>query len=209
VLVACEFSGVVREAFRRRGHDAVSCDLAPALDGSPHHRQGDVLALLEDGWDLMIAHPDCTHHTRAGERWFYTIPARPRPGVYYGAARVEAMERDVAFFRRLWLAPIPRICIENPRPHRHSLERFGVHFHQVIQPYDFGHGETKTTCLWLKNLPPLMATARVAGRVARIHRESAGVKGGLSRRQRRSVTYPGIAEAMVDQWGDHRLAVTA
>ena len=180
VLVACEFSGVVRRAFRALGHDAISCDLLPAEDDSLDHIQGDVLPLLTQGWDLLIAHPPCTRLTVAGARWF--------------KGREQEQAEALDFVRMLLSAPIPRIALENPigvistriRPQD-----------QIIQPWQFGHGETKATCLWLKRLPRLRPTDIVPGRYARVHRESPGPE----RWKNRSRTYTGIAEAMAAQWG--------
>ena len=180
VLVACEFSGAVRSAFRSRGHHAWSCDLLPAEDGSPFHFQGDVSNRLEDGWDLMIAHPPCTHLAVSGARWFST--------------KSKEQDEAVEFFRELLLAPIPRIAIENPVSVVSSKLRPAD---QIIQPWMFGHGETKATCLWLKNLPVLQPTNVVEGREARVHR----MPPGPDRWRERSRTYSGIAEAMAEQWG--------
>jgi len=178
VLVACEFSGVVRRAFRALGHDAISCDLLPAEDDSLDHIQGDVLPLLTQGWDLLIAHPPCTRLTVAGARWF--------------KGREQEQAEALDFVRMLLSAPIPRIALENPigvistriRPQD-----------QIIQPWQFGHGETKATCLWLKRLPRLRPTDIVPGRYARVHRESPGPE----RWKNRSRTYTGIAEAMASE----------
>jgi len=185
VLVACEFSGIVREAFRQQGCDAWSCDLLPAEDGSPYHRQGDARDLLEEGWDLLVAHPPCTHLAVSGARWF--------------RAKAAEQAEALAFVRALLAAPIPQIALENP------VSIISSHIRpadQVIQPWQFGHGEVKGTCLWLKNLPRLRPTARVEGRVARVHREPPGP----DRWKNRSRTYPGIAEAMAAQWGAFDLA---
>src|SRR5690349_922709 len=141
ILVACEFSGIVRDAFIARGHDAVSCDLLPTERPGPHY-QGDVRDLLGQGWDLMIAHPPCTYLTRAGARW------------WKDPARQLAAEEAIAFVRQLWVAPIERIAIENPIGKLHQAMGRPQ---QIIQPWQHGHGETKATCLWLKNLPPLLA----------------------------------------------------
>jgi len=183
VLVACEFSGVVREAFRRKGHDAWSCDLLPAEDKSTHHVVGNVLGLLEygpDNWDLMIAHPPCTHLAVSGSRWFKDKQKE----------QAEALN----FVRKLLAADIPRIALENPISVISSKVRKPD---QIIQPWMFGHGETKVTCLWLKNLPKLEPTNIVEGREARVHKEPPGP----DRWKNRSRTYTGIAEAMADQWG--------
>jgi hypothetical protein len=196
VLVACEFSGVVRRAFAARGHDAWSCDLLPAEDGSNRHIQGDARAILHDGWDLlMVAHPPCTRLCNSGVRWLTKPPA--------GKSRSDMwreLEEGADLFSAFWNAPIERICIENPVMHRHAKERIANYreFAQSIQPWQFGHGETKATCLWLKNLPPLHPTNIVEGREARVHR----MPPSRDRWRERSRTFPGIAEAMADQWGE-------
>lgn len=180
VLVACEFSGIVRRAFRALGHDAWSCDLLPAEDGSAHHIRKDVRHLLWDGWDLMIAHPPCTHLAVSGARWWKD--------------KVQEQEEALEFVRQLMWAPIRQICIENPVSRISSAIRKPD---QIVQPWMFGHGETKATCLWLKGLPLLQSTQIVDGREARIHRMSPGPE----RWRERSRTYSGIAAAMAMQWG--------
>jgi site-specific DNA-cytosine methylase len=181
VLVACEFSGIVRQAFRDRGHDAWSCDFLPAEDRSPYHIRRDVLLVLENGsFDLMIAHPPCTHLSVSGSRWFKEKRNR----------QIEAL----LLVKRLLEAPIEKICVENPVSVISSRLRKPD---QIIQPYQFGHHETKGTCLWLKNLPPLRYTEQVEGILPRVHRESPGP----DRWKRRSRTYSGIAKAMAEQWG--------
>jgi hypothetical protein len=187
VLVACEFSGVVRDAFRRRGHNAWSLDLLPAADGSPYHFQMDVYECIRkkgSNWDLIIAHPPCTYLAVSGARWF--------------AERKEEQAGAVDFFLTLAGLNCPRMAIENPIGIMSSVYRKPD---QIIQPWMFGHGERKATCLWLKNLPKLTPTNIVTGREARVHHESPGIKNGLTRGQRRSITYIGIAEAMAGQWG--------
>lgn len=180
VLVACEFSGTVREAFASRGHDAWSCDLLPTeIPGQ--HIQGDVLAILDQGWDLMIAHPPCTRLAVSGARWF---------DLYR-----EEQEAALEFVRKLMGAKIPRIAIENPISVISSRIRKPD---QIIQPWMFGHGETKATCLWLKDLPLLEPTNIVDGREARIHKMSPGP----NRWKERSRTYQGIADAFAEQWGN-------
>jgi hypothetical protein len=179
VLVACEYSGAVRDAFRARGHDAMSCDLLPTDVPGPHY-QGDVRDVLDDGWDLMVAHPPCTHLAVSGARWFKDKQAE----------QAEAL----AFVRLLLAAPVARIALENPISIISSRVRKPD---QVIQPWQFGHGETKATCLWLKNLPPLTPTDIVDGREARVHRMAPSP----TRWKERSKTYAGIAAAMADQWG--------
>lgn len=187
VLVACEYSGTVRDAFRALGHDAMSCDLLPT-EAPGQHYQGDVLDVIGDGWDLMIAHPPCTHLAVSGARWFKD-------------KQVE-QEGALAFVRLLLDAPIPRIALENPISIISSRIRKPD---QIIQPWQFGHGETKATCLWLKNLQPLRPTNVVAGRDARIHRMAPGP----DRAKERSRTYAGIARAMAQQWGGATIEVAA
>jgi hypothetical protein len=180
VLVTCEFSGRVRDAFSALGHEAWSCDLLPS-DTPGNHYQEDVRGVLwSQKWDLMVAHPPCTRLAVSGARWW--------------ATRREEQELAVQFVQELWTAPIPRICIENPIG---ILPRFIGKATQIIQPWQFGHGETKATCLWLKGLPKLTPTNVVEGREARIHRMSPSP----NRARLRSITYEGIAAAMAQQWG--------
>ena len=195
VLVACEFSGVVRDAFLQKGHDAWSCDLLPTESPGPH-LQCDVLTVLGEGWDLLIAHPPCTYLTNAGVRHLHSVPSRN--GVVtkvHGAARWQAMREGAEFFNMLKNAPIERVCVENPIPHKYAREIIG-RYSQLVQPWMFGHGEVKATCLWLKNLPPLVPTEVVEGRYARCHLTTPGP----DRWKLRSITYEGIATAMADQW---------
>ena len=184
VLVACEYSATVREAFRRRGHDAWSCDLLPT-EGDPRwHIQGDALEhAYTCGWDLLCAHPPCTHLAVSGARHF---AAKQASGV-----QEEALE----FVRKLLDAPIPRIALENPVSIISSRIRKPD---QIIQPWQFGHGEVKATCLWLKGLPKLKPTNIVEGREARVHR----MPPSPDRWKERSRTFNGIAEAFADQWGN-------
>jgi hypothetical protein len=179
VLVACEYSGRVRDAFIALGHDALSCDLLPTEVAGPHY-QGDVFDIIEDGWDLMIAHPPCTHLAVSGSRWFKD--------------KVKEQAEALVFVQTLMDAPIPKIAIENPISVISSRIRKPD---QIIQPWQFGHGETKATCLWLKGLPKLTPTNVVEGREARVHRMAPGP----DRWKERSRTYEGIAKAMADQWG--------
>lgn len=179
VLIACEYSGAVRDAFRAAGHDAMSCDLLPSEVPGPHY-QGDVRDVLGDGWDLMVAHPPCTHLAVSGARWFREKQAE----------QAEALD----FVRLLLDAPILRIALENPVSIISTRIRKPD---QVIQPWQYGHGETKATCLWLKNLPALKPTQIVDGREARVHR----MPPGPNRWKERSRTYAGIAGAMAAQWG--------
>ena len=181
VLVACEYSGRVRDAFIKRGHDAMSCDLLPTEAPGPHY-QGDVRDIIRTGWDLMICHPPCTHLAVSGARHF---AAKKASGV-----QDEALD----FVRFLLDAPITHIALENPVSIISSRIRKPD---QIIQPWQFGHGETKATCLWLKNLMPLRPTDIVDGRDDRIHK----MPPGPNRWKERSRTYQGIAEAMAEQWG--------
>lgn len=209
VLVACEYSGRVREAFRKLGHDAWSCDLLPSDDSSPYHIQGDVLEILNDGWDLMIAHPPCTYLSTAGNRWFnearYGDKARLRKRL-----RLEAME----FVKTLYNAPVSSVAVENPIGY---LSNNWQKPNQIIQPYQFGEPHVKPTCLWLKNLPPLQLTSPEATKPeplgVTIRKPSKYYKGGEVKKHyftqlagsrsghERSYTFQGIADAMADQWG--------
>ncbi len=184
VLIACEFSGVVRRAFRALGHNVWSCDLLPAEDWSEFHIQGDVTLHLDEGWDLMVAHPPCTHLAVSGARWFKDKKKEQ------GAA--------LTFVASLLAAPIPCIALENPISIISSRIRKPD---QIIQPWQFGHGETKATCLWLKNLPKLLPTKIVEGRTPRVHFASPGP----DRWKERSRTLKGIAKAMAEQWGGNIL----
>jgi hypothetical protein len=186
VLVACEFTGTVRRAFRELGHEAWSCDILPAEDGGPHI-QGDVRQVLGDRWDLMVAHPPCTHLAVSGARHFHRKQVE----------QAEALE----FVRTLMDAPIPRIALENPVSVISSRIRKPD---QIIQPYQFGHPESKKTCLWLKGLNPLQPTAVMQMRGRWENQTPSGQnKLGPSpdRWKIRSKTYPGIAHAMATQWG--------
>lgn len=197
VLVACEFSGIVREAFRKRGHDAWSCDLLPTeIPGQ--HIQGDVLEILDDGWDLMVAHPPCTYLTLAGLHWNYRKPGRAQ-------LTLDALD----FVRRLLSAPVEHIALENPVGCISTNIRKPD---QKIQPYQFGHPQSKLTCLWLKNLPALRytnvltpTTYQANGKSPRWENQTATGQNKLppspDRWKLRSLTYQGIADAMADQWG--------
>jgi site-specific DNA-cytosine methylase len=185
VLVACEFSGVVREAFRARGHDAWSCDLLAAEDESEFHYQEDLVDCLfgEDNrgyWDLIIAHPPCTHLASSGARWF--------------SGKEDEQKDAIGFVKLIGESHTLRIAIENPIGVLSTKWRKPD---QIIQPWQFGHGETKATCLWLKNLPKLVPTKIVEGRIPRVHYASPGP----DRWKERSRTLPGIADAMAQQWG--------
>ena len=190
ILIACEFSGIVRDAFIERGHDAVSCDILPSERPGPHIT-GDVINWINDGWDLMIAHPPCTYLCNSGVRWLHTGYSR-LPG-----ERWDKLNDAASFFVTLMEVNIPRIAIENPIPHKYAVDRIGRKYDQLIHPWQFGHGETKATCLWLKGLSLLQPTDIVKGRKPRVHYESPGP----NRQKNRSRTYTGIAGAMVEQWG--------
>jgi len=179
ILVACEFSGTVRDAFIARGHDAMSCDLEPTDKPGPHYK-GDVMDVINDGWDLMVAHPPCTHLAVSGARWFKNKQKE----------QAEALE----FVRILLDSKIDKIALENPISIISSRIKKPS---QVIQPWQFGHGETKATCLWLKNLPLLKPTNVVEGREQRIHK----MPPSKDRWKLRSATFQGIADAMANQWG--------
>jgi hypothetical protein len=179
ILVACEYSGIVRDAFTAAGHCAVSCDVLPT-EAPGLHIKGDVLDVIDQGWDMMIAHPPCTHLASSGARWFKD--------------KLREQADAFNFVQRLFLAPIDRICIENPVGVLSTMLRKPD---QYVQPWQFGHGETKKTGLWLKGLPKLRPTNIVEGRDPRIHRMAPGPNRGKDR----SRTYQGIADAMAEQWG--------
>lgn len=214
VLVACERSGVIRRAFRALGHDAWSCDLEPPDDGSPYHIMEDAIkaaygpppfnslhgfAAWSKGkfvtWDLLIGHPECTYLANSGAKHLYAdMKAENGPN----PDRWARMGAAAAFFLALWNAPVERIALENPIMLGHPRRLFGISDPtQIIQPFQYGHGETKATCLWLKNLPPLVPTNIVEGREQRVFRMAPGP----NRKRDRSRTYEGIAEAMAGQWG--------
>lgn len=181
VLIACEFSGIVRDAFSARGHDAWSCDLLPT-ERPGNHIQGDVLEVLGDNWDLMIAHPFCTHTSVSGARWF---PEKIADG---------RQQQGIDFFMKFVEARIPKKAIEHPIS---IMSRVYRKPDQIIQPWMFGHGETKATCLWLFNLPLLVPADVVDGREQRVFR----MPPGDNRWKERSRTLPGIATAFAEQWG--------
>jgi len=186
ILIACERSGIVRDAFDEKGHDAWSCDILPT-DQPGQHIQGDVLEVIHSGihWDMMIAFPPCTHLAVSGARWFKEKREDGR------------QQQGIDFFDKLWLAPIKKRCIENPIGIMSTLFRKPD---QIIQPWQFGHGETKATCLWLDRLPLLKSTNIVAGRENRIHKGCGYSWNTEECKKARSKTFPGIAKAMADQW---------
>ena len=201
VLVACEYSGVVRDAFIRAGHDAMSCDLLPTESPGPHY-QGDVFDIIDDGWDMMIAHPPCTYLSYAGTR------------SWNDEGRIKKRLDSLDFFRRLWEAPIEKICLENPKG---CASPVIAKYTQIIQPWYWGDPYFKTTCLWLKNLQPLVhlkhetlfekktSSGRpkpvyVSPKTGRaVHWEEA-MTGGKNRAKNRAKFWPGIAAAMAEQW---------
>ena len=197
VLVACEFSGVVRDAFRKRGHDAWSCDLLPCEADPQWHIQGDALEAIKQGWDMMIAHPPCTYLTVAANKWMKPEYADRFP------TRPQDREAAVEFFMAFINAPVDKICVENP------IGIMSSHYRQpdqVVQPWMFGHGETKATCFWLKGLRPLAPThlpndmfaeQEPEEREQRLHK----LPPSKDRWKLRSTTFPGIAAAFADQWG--------
>ena len=189
ILIGCEFSAIVREAFRKRGHDAWSCDLIASIHPG-QHLQGDIFEALRQRWDMAILFPSCTALCLSGN------------GTYgMGCAKHNDRLQAKSWTANLWTVAwqqVARVGMENPRG---VLAAAIGKRTQEIQPWQFGHGETKATCLWLKNLPLLIPTNIVSGRTPRVHHESPGVKNGLTRAQRRSITYQGIANAMAEQWG--------
>lgn len=183
VLIACEESGTVRSAFEELGHEAWSCDLMPSrIPGN--HIIGDARDVLHGGWDLLIAHPPCTRLANSGVCWLH------KRNLW------SELREGAELFTAFLTAPVPHIAVENPIPHKYAVELIGSSYDQKIQPWQFGHGETKATCLWLRGLPPLLPTDIVPGREQRIHRMSPSP----TRARDRSVTYPGIAKAMAEQW---------
>lgn len=195
VLVACEYSGRVRDAFTKLGHDAISCDLSPS-ESPGEHIQGDIFHYLQNNYhrfELMIAHPPCTYLCNSGSTWLW----ENRKKEIKNKKRWRDMRDGAHFFKQLLEYSIPKICIENPIMHGHAKKIIGRGQDQLIQPWQYGHGETKATCLWLKGLPKLIPTNIVEGREQRLHR----LPPGPDRAKQRSLTYQGIADAMAEQWG--------
>ena len=191
VLVACEFSGVVTNAFRLKGHEAWSCDILPTDSNPDWHIQGDVLKQLDKNWDMMIAHPPCTYLCNSGVSWLHKDESR----------WIE-LEKASEFFKTLLEYDIPKICVENPIPHKYGkLPKYS----QIVQPYEYGHPERKATCLWLKNLPKLKPTNNVKDEMLKLPKTQqqrtfyVPIK---DRAKNRSITFEGIAQAMVEQWGN-------
>ncbi len=195
VLIAFEKSGIAREEFKKRGHDVISCDLLPT-DKPGLHVTGDIKDWLQFSnnvgirYDLIIAHPPCTYLCNSGVRWLYANGE-------YDWKRWGSMRDAANLFRLILQFPVDKIAVENPIMHKHAVNIIGRRQDQIIQPWQFGHGETKATCLWLKGLPKLEPTNTVEGREARIHKMPPGPK----RAEMRSISYQGIMKAMADQWG--------
>lgn len=203
VLIACEFSGAVRRAFRAKGHDAWSCDLLPAEDGDSHHIQSDCLTIADDGWDLGIIHPPCTRLANSGVLRLY-IGGKKINGI--DPSKWSELIMAAGFFVSCLNSKIPRIAVENPVHHKHARMFIGVDYDQSIQPFHFGHPESKRTCLWLKNLPLLTATNVLPlPDCGHWENQCPGGQNKLgpspTRAQDRARTYPGIASAMAEQWG--------
>jgi len=203
VLIACEYSGRVRDAFIKLGHDAMSCDLLPTELPGPHY-QGDVRDVVDavrqshgQGWDLIIAHPPCTFMANSGAKHLYAGMKKENGR---NEPRWAEMHKAAEFFLLLWNLPIPKKAIENPIMLGHAKSLIGVKQTCVIQPHQFGHGETKATCLWLQNLPLLIPTNQVEGREGKCH----AMPPSPDRWKNRSRTYQGIADAMAAQWGEKK-----
>ena len=200
VLVACEFSGIVRHAFMLEGHNAWSCDLLDTERPGLHYK-GDIRDILNKDWDLMIAHPPCTYLSNSGVSWLHRQEGR-----------WEKLDKGAAFFKMLLDAPIPHIAVENPIPHKYAVERIGRKYDQLIQPYMFGHPERKATCFWLKNLPKLIPTNDVKDEMEALPKNQAQrihyTSPGPDRWKIRSRTFIGIAQAMASQWGNQSLATS-
>ena len=197
ILIACEYSAVVRDAFRAKGHDARSCDILPTEGDPRYHIQGDVLEILNDGWDMMIAHPDCSKLTIAGAAYYN------KPG------RKEEREDAIVFFQSLQSADIEKIAIENPIPFKSVQDRVGK-YNQYVNPFDFGTPERKRICLWLKNLPLLQPTEIVEAPIKKTYIRKTGKKAGQpyhtyyhqgKAAKERARFFPNVAEAMAEQWG--------
>lgn len=211
VLVACEYSGVVRDAFINKGHEAVSCDLLPCESDLGEHYQGDVTDILYDGWDMMIAHPPCTYLSVSGARWYYhpedkELPYEERRPHPLHPNRRKLQQEALDFVQLLLDAPIEKIAVENPVSVISTRIKKPT---QIIQPYEYGHPTSKSTCLWLKNLEPLQPTDIVepiwinvsdGKRMSKFHYDTYTLP-KEERGKIRSATFPGIAKAMADQWG--------
>ena len=197
ILIACEESQAVATAFREAGHEAYSCDISECSGGHPeYHIQGDVLEVINQQWDMMIAHPPCTYLSNSGVRWLHTQEGR-----------VDKMNEGALFFKAMLNAThIPKICVENPIPHKYAVKAWcGDKYTQIVQPYEYGHPESKATCLWLKGLPELKGTDDVKAEFKALPKSEAQrlhyLPPSKDRARLRSKTYAGIANAMAQQWG--------
>lgn len=210
VLIACEYSGTVRDAFAALGHNAISCDLLPT-DKPGKHYTGDIFDIITAGWDMMIAHPPCTFITNSGVRWLASTGKKPgfiwskEHKININPGRWANMIEGTRFFRELLHAPIERKGLENPIPHKYGLSFIGRKYDQLIQPYHFGHTERKATCLWLQGLDPLKHTANVYEEMKLLPKKETQkifyASPGADRWKIRSTTFTGIAAAMAMQWG--------
>jgi hypothetical protein len=206
VLVGCESSGTVRDAFLAMGHDAMSCDLLDTDVEGPHYK-GDIFDVINDGWDLAIFHPPCTYLTNAGVRWLHEhVQSRNgKKPVISGELRWQYMREGAEFFKKLLDADIPRIAVENPIPHKYAVEIIGRKYDQLVQPWMFGHKERKATCFWLKGLPKLVETNNVKAEMLLLPKREQQrlhfLPPSPERWKLRSKTFDGIALAMAEQWG--------
>ena len=195
VIIGCEYSQVVTKAFREKGHEAYSCDILDTEGNPDWHIKGDILDHLDDGWGIGIFHPDCTYLTNAGVRWLMTDPGRFIK-MYHGAE----------FFLKLLNSKIPKICVENPVPHGYAMVKIKQPYTQIIQPFQYGHTTSKATCLWLKNLPELIATNNVYDEMMKLPKaqrnECHYASPGPDRGKIRAKFYEGWGKAMADQWGE-------
>jgi hypothetical protein len=210
IIVGCESSGTVREAFRALGHNAWSCDLLQADDDSEYHIQADVLKVLDyEKWDIGIFHPPCTYLTNAGVRWLHEH-VQSRKGnnkpVISGAVRWDYMREGAEFFKKLLNSSIPKIAVENPIPHKYAVEIIGRKYDQIVQPWMFGHPERKATCLWLKGLPKLVPTNDVKAYMLTLPKKEQNrlhyLPPSPERWKLRSKTFQGVADAFATQWGN-------
>jgi len=204
VLIACEESQTLTKYFREAGIICFSCDLKPGKINADWHYKGSVFDIINFGWDLMIAHPPCTYLTVTANKWLKDQPKR-ESGKLVGEERRKAREEAIQFFMDLYNAPIPRIAIENPIMHKYAKSIIRENQKQVVQPWMFGHTESKATCLWLKNLPPLVETNNVKEQFLKLPKKEAQrlhyASPGPDRWKIRSTTFQGIADAMAEQWG--------
>jgi hypothetical protein len=206
ILIACEYSGTVRDAFIAQGHNAISCDLLPTEVEGPHY-QGDVFDIINDGFDLLVAHPPCTYLTNAGVRWLHehVQSRRGKKPVISGAVRWNELQKGADFFKKLLNCNIPKVAVENPIPHKYAIGLIGRKYDQLVQPWMFGHPERKATCLWLKGLPKLIPTNDVKTHMLTLPKKEQNrlhyLPPSTDRWKLRSKTFEGIARGMAAQWG--------